>query len=87
MSAASVTVLRGIPVMYITAIATAIHTGTPELAMRADRMGNSISITTMTTSMDMRRSLRKLHTLVPTTWGWSLTRVMSTPSGSVLLYS
>ena len=46
-------------------------------------MGKSISITTMTTSMDMTRSLRKDTTEAPTTFGWSVILLMLTLSGNV----
>ena len=82
-SAARVTVFKDMPVRDITAMAMAMQTGTPELAMRADRRGNSMSITKITTSMEIRRSRRKLQTLVFTTWGWSLTRMMPTSSGTL----
>ena len=68
-SAASDTVFSSILVRYITARAMAVHTGTPELAIAAERKGKSISITPMTTSMDIRRSLRNENTERPTTRG------------------
>ena len=82
MSAASETVLRSIPAMNITARATAVHTGTPELAIRADFIGKSISITRMTTSMEITRSLRNERTDTPTTFGWSVILLRFTLSGS-----
>ena len=81
--AASVTVLRSMPVRYMTARATAVHTGTPELAMSAERIGKSISITKMTTSIEMTRSRRNENTDVPTTLGWSVIRESLTLSGRV----
>ena len=68
-SAARVTVFRSICVTNITAMAMAIHTGTPELAMSAERRGKSRSITTMTTSIAISRSRRKDHTDIATTLG------------------
>ena len=81
--AASVTVFRFMPVRNIIPMATAVHTGTPELAIRADLTGNSRSITKITTSIEMTRSLRNDHTEVPTTLGWSVTFDTLTLSGSV----
>jgi pyrimidine operon attenuation protein/uracil phosphoribosyltransferase len=67
--AARDTVLRSIPVRNITATATAVHTGTPELAINADLIGKSISMTSITTSIDITRSLRKEITEDFTTHG------------------
>ena len=58
MSDANVTVFSSIPVKNMTATVTAVMTGRPELAMRADFRGNSSSMTAMTTSMEMSRSVR-----------------------------
>ena len=79
--AASVTVLSGMPVAYIAVIVRAVMTGRPDEAMRAERSGNSISITKMTTSMEISRSRRKAKTERLTTFGWSVTRVRVTLSG------
>ena len=68
-SAARVTVLRSIFTMNITAKATAVHTGTPELAMSADFMGNSIIITRITTNIEITRSRRNENTESDTTFG------------------
>ena len=80
--AARVTVFRSRPTRYITATATAVHTGTPELAMRADLSGKSISITKITTSMEMTRSRRKENTESSTTFGWLVIWLTLTLSGS-----
>ncbi len=69
MRAASDTVFRQIPKVYIRATAIAVQTGTPELAMSAERIGKSSSITAITTSIEMTRSRRNDHTEVPTTLG------------------
>ena len=55
----------------------------PELAMRADFIGNIIIITKMTTSIEIRRSLRKEKTELLTTCGWSLIMLRLTLSGRV----
>ena len=55
--------------MNITAKATAVHTGTPELAMSADFMGNSIIITRITTNIEITRSRRNENTESDTTFG------------------
>ena len=67
--AASVTVLRSIPIRYMIAMAMAVQIGTPELAIRADLSGKRISITSMTTIMAITRSLTNAHTEVSTTLG------------------
>ena len=67
--AAKVTVLRSIPIRYITAIAMVVQIGTPELAIRADFNGKRISMTSITTSMAITRSLTNAHTDVSTTLG------------------
>ena len=85
--AARVTVFTSMPTKNIIARAMAVHTGTPELAMRADLMGNIITITSMTTSIDISRSLTKENTEVATTRGWSLTLLRVTLSGRVEEYS
>ena len=69
------------PHRYISAKATAVHTGTPEEAMRALFIGKSNIITNITTSIEMSRSRRNDHTELPTTAGWSVIRVMVTLSG------
>ena len=56
---AKVTVLRSMPKRYIKAKATAVQTGTPELAIRAERIGKSISITKITTAIEISKSRRK----------------------------
>ena len=81
------TVLSPIPVRYMTARATAVHTGTPELAMSADFMGKSISITRITTTIEITRSLRKENTELRTSLGWSVMRVRVTLSGRSCSYS
>ena len=48
--------------------------GSPELAIRAVRKGKSISMTAMTTTMEMSRSRRKELTERCTTLGWSVIR-------------
>ena len=83
MSAANVTVLRSMPQRYMNASVTAMQMGTPELAMRAERMGNSINMTTMTTSMEITRSRRNENTEFRTTLGWSVMRFICTLSGNV----
>ena len=82
MRAARVTVLRFIPEKYITAIVMTVHTGTPELAIIAERNGKSISITKITTSIEMTKSLMKDQTDLLTTFGWSQILVIVTLSGS-----
>ena len=82
-SAASDTVFRSMPVMNITANANAVHTGTPELAINADLIGKSISITRMTTSIDITRSRKNEITEFPTTFGWSVILLTVTLSGKV----
>ena len=52
----------------------AVQMGSPELAMRAVRKGNSSSMTTMTTIMEMSRSRRNELTDFCTTLGWSVMR-------------
>ena len=82
-SAARVTVLSSIPATYITAIVAAVQIGTPELAIRAERIGKRRSITIMTTIIEIKRSLRKSHTDCLTTFGWSVILVSLTLSGRV----
>ena len=53
---------------------TAVQTGSPELAMRAVRMGKSSSMTAMTTIMEMTKSRRNELTDFCTTLGWSVMR-------------
>ena len=72
--AASVTVFNSIPNKYIKPILMAVQMGKPELAMRAVRMGNSNSMTAMTTIMEMSRSRRNELTDFWTTLGWSVMR-------------
>ena len=74
MSAASVTVFSSIPVKYISPSAIAIHTGTPVLATRAVRRGKSMSMTRITTTIEMSMSRRKEETEASTTFGWSVIR-------------
>ena len=78
---ASVTVFSPIPVRYMTARAIAVHTGTPELAISAERIGESMSITRITTNIEISRSLRKENTEFLTSFGWSVMRVSVTLSG------
>jgi len=66
---ARVTVFSSILVRYITARDIAVMIGRPEDAINAERKGNSRSITRTTTSIDIRRSLRKDETESPTTFG------------------
>ena len=82
-SAARETTLTCMPVTYIAASATAMHTGTPELAISADRIGKSSSITRITTSMAIKRSRMNDMTERCTTLGWSVIRVMWRDSGAV----
>ena len=80
--AARETVFRHIPKRYIQARAIAVQTGTPEDAMSAERMGKSRSITRITTSIDISKSLRKDQTESPTTFGWSVMRETFRLSGA-----
>ena len=86
-SPANVTVFSPIPVRNMTARATAVQTGTPELAIRADLTGKSMSITRMTTIIDITRSRRNENTELRTSLGWSVILVIVTLSGSSCSYS
>ena len=77
--------MRSSPAKYITASVIIVQTGTPELAMSADFIGKSISITRITTRMEMNRSLIKLNIDLFTAFGWSLMRLILTLGGSVSL--
>ena len=80
--AARETILTCIPVKNIRASATAMQTGTPELAMSAERIGKSSSITRITTSIEISRSRMKDMTERWTTLGWSVMRLRCTDSGA-----
>ena len=82
-SAASVTMLTCMPVIYMTASAAAVQTGTPELAISAERIGKRSSITSTTTSMAISRSRMKFITDWWTTLGWSVIRLSRTDAGAV----
>ena len=81
-NAARVTVFNGMPATNMIATATAVQTGTPDDAMRAGLRGKSMSMTRMTTMIDIIKSLRKLSTATYTIFGWSVTRVRCTLEGS-----
>ena len=87
MSAARETVFRQMPQKYIRAMAMAVQTGTPEEAISAERIGKSMSITKMTTSIEITRSRRKDHTESPTTLGWSVMRETFRLSGASAINS
>ena len=74
MRAAKVTVFNSMPKRYIIPMLNAVQMGSPELAMRAVRKGNSSNMTTMTTIMEMSKSRRKELTDFCTTLGWSVMR-------------
>ena len=80
--AARVTVFSSMLNVYMMASDMAVQIGIPELATKAERIGKSINMTSMTTMMEVTRSRRKDHTESPTTFGWLVILVMVTLAGS-----
>ena len=81
-SAARVTVFSSMPVIYISPMQIAMHTGTPVQATRAVRNGKSRSITAMTTRIEISISRRNERTESSTTFGWSVTRCRRMSGGN-----
>ncbi len=84
-SAAKVTVLRGMPNMYISPMLIKVLSGITMAATRAVRIGKSTIITRITTSMAMNRSRRNETTDSPTTSDWSIMVDIVTSSGRLVL--
>ena len=81
--AASVTVFNSIPVTNISPIQIAVQTGRPVAAMRAVRNGKNISMTAITTRIEMMMSRKNDTTESFTTFGWSVIRWNRISGGSM----
>ena len=82
MSAASVTMLSSMPIIYMIATETKVLRGMVMAATMADRRGKSTIITRMMMTIEMSRSRRNDVMLSVTTFGLSAIRVTLTSLGS-----
>ena len=81
-SAASVTVLSGMPHRYMTPTEINVESGMVMAATMAERSGKRSIITAIMMAIATNRSRRKPRTESPTTLAWSAMRCTSTSAGN-----